>query len=143
MGLIVGASHFTALSFFRLEFHGRLKTIDIDPQRAIEFGELSIGEQALEAIIANHLPDNLPVFLLYIALIIAASRTPSGEGDLFLFTKSQQLHIDKLGSVVRVDPQERKREQLLCSLESSDDGRLSPVEERKALGPPGGNIGQR
>ena len=120
-----------------------MKTIHIDPQRPIEFGELSIGEQALEAIIAHHLPDNLPVFLLDIALIIATSRTPSGEGELFLFTKSQQLHIDKLGSVVRVDPQERKREQVLYSLEGSDDGRFSPVEERKSLGPPAGNIGQR
>ena len=133
----------TFLSFFRLEFHGGLKTIHIDPQRPIEFVELSIGEQALEAVIANHLPDNLPVFLLDIALIVAASRTPSGEGNLFLFTKSQQLHIDKLGAVVRVDPQERKREQLLYSLESSDDGFLTSVEKWKALGPPGGNIGQR
>ena len=40
-------------------------------QRPIEFGELSIGEQALEAIIANYLPHNLPVFLFYIALIEA------------------------------------------------------------------------
>ena len=94
-------------------------------------------------VIANHLPDNLPVLLLDIALIVAASRTPSSEGDLFLFTKSQQFHIDKLGSVVRVDPQERKREQVLYSLEGSDDGRFSPVEERKSLGPPAGNIGQR
>jgi hypothetical protein len=71
LGLIVGAPHFTALSFFRLEFHGGLKTIHIDPQRPLEFGELSRGEQALEAIRANHLPDNLPVFLLSIALIEA------------------------------------------------------------------------
>ena len=75
-------------------------------------------------------------------LIVAAPRTPSGEGELFLFTKRQQLRIDKLGSVVRVDAQERKREQLLGSLESNNNGRLSSVEERKAFGPPGGNIGQ-
>jgi hypothetical protein len=93
----------TFLSFFRLEFHGGLKTIHRDPQRPIEFGELSIGEFAHEAIIADHLPDNLPVFLLDIALIVAAPRTPSGEGELFLFTESQQLCIDKLGSVVRID----------------------------------------
>ncbi len=54
----------TFLSFFRLEVHGGLKTVDIQAQRTVEFGELSIGEFAHEAIIADHLPDNLPVFLV-------------------------------------------------------------------------------
>ncbi len=87
--LIVGPPDFTALSLFRLELHGGLKTVDVDPQRPVEFSELAIGQQALEAIIANHLPHDLPVLLLHVALIVASSRTPSREGEMLLFTKRQ------------------------------------------------------
>ena len=53
LSLIVGASDLTALSFFRLELHGGLKTVDIDPQRPVEFGELAVGQLAREAIITD------------------------------------------------------------------------------------------
>ena len=67
--MVVGATHFTALSLFGLQFHGGLKTIHIDPQCPIEFGELPIGQFTNEAVIANDLPDDLPILLFYIALV--------------------------------------------------------------------------
>ena len=67
--MVVGTPNFTAVSLFGLQFHGGLKTIHIDPQCSIEFGELPIGEFTNEAIIAHHLPHNLPIFLLDIALV--------------------------------------------------------------------------
>lgn len=85
--LIVGTPDSTTLSLFALEFHGGVKAIHLDPQRPIAFRELAVGVFSLETIIANHLPNNLSVFLLHIALIVAASGTPSGEGEVFLFTK--------------------------------------------------------
>jgi hypothetical protein len=62
-------------------------TIHIDPQRSVEFGQLAIGQLTREAIIANHLPNNLAVFLLDLALIVALARASSGTGDVLLFTK--------------------------------------------------------
>jgi hypothetical protein len=43
----------TFLSLFRLELHRGLKTVDVDPQRPIEFGELAVGRLAREAIITD------------------------------------------------------------------------------------------
>jgi len=113
-----------------------LKAIDIQAQCPVEFSELAVGQFASKAIIANNLPNNLPIFPLHIALVVASSGTPFGEGDVFLFTKREQFHIDKLGTVVRVDPYEWKREQLLCPLEGSNDSFLTTTQEWKALGPP-------
>jgi hypothetical protein len=76
----------------------------------------------------------LPVFLLHRALIIASSRTPSGEGEVLLFTKGEQFPMDTLGSVLRIDAHKRKGEQRLCRLEGSDDWHLFPIEKRMAQG---------
>ena len=35
--LIVGGPNFTAHAFLRLQLHGGLKTVDVDPQRPVEF----------------------------------------------------------------------------------------------------------
>jgi hypothetical protein len=79
LGTIIGPTYFTAISLFRLKFHGRLKTIDIDPQCPIEFGQLSVCQLPDKTVIADHLPHNVAVLLLNIALIIALLGTPSAD----------------------------------------------------------------
>src|SRR5258708_37751720 len=96
--LIVGTAYLTTLSLLRLEFHRGLKAIDIHPQRAIELCELPVGKFPREAIVADHLAHNLSIFLLYVALIIAVARTPSGKGEVCLLTIGHHLHIAKLFS---------------------------------------------
>ncbi len=97
--LIIGAPHFTSLALFRLKLHGGLKTVDVDPQCPVEFGELVIGQLAREEIIANHLPNDLPVLLFHVALIVASSRTPSCESEPLLFTKRKPLNVQMVMSL--------------------------------------------
>ena len=117
--LIVGTMYFTAFSLLHLEFHRWLEAIHIHAQGPVEFGQLSVREFSRETIIANHLPDNLSILLLHVALIGASSGTSPGEGDLCLLTKSQQFQVNKLSSVIGVEPQDGKRKQRLRSLECS------------------------
>jgi hypothetical protein len=110
-------------------------TIDIDPQRPVELRQLPIGEFSREAIITDHLTDNLPVLLLHVTLIIAASWASSGKGDLLLFTKGEQVGIDTLRAIIRVNAQDRKGEQVLSAFQCSNDCLLAFVEQRKAFSP--------
>ncbi len=87
LSLIVGTPHFTPVSLFRCELHGGLKTVDIHAQRPLEFSELTIGEFADEAIIADDLPHDLPIFLLNVTLVVTAPRPSSGKDDVLLFAK--------------------------------------------------------
>ncbi len=140
--LIVGPVHLVALALFGLELHRRLKAVDIQAQGSVQFGELSVRQFADKAIIADHLPHNLPILLLHITLVIALSGTSPGEGNVCLFTKSQQFDIDKLRAIVRVKAEHRERKQVLGALEGCDDHLLTSVEQRQAFGPAGGNVSQ-
>src|SRR5260370_6834993 len=106
--LIVGPPYFTAFSLLRLQFHRGLKAIDIYPQRPIEFRQLSVGKFSSEAVIADHLADNLPIFLLHIALIVTLARASASKSDVFLLTVGRQLHVNELSSIIRIDTQQRK-----------------------------------
>jgi len=99
-----------------LQFHRRLKAIDLHPQRAIELRELPISQFPSEAIIADHLAHNLSIFLLSVALILAVARTSSGIGEECLFTIVQQLHIDKLCSIIDVDALDGKGKKVLHAM---------------------------
>jgi len=67
--LIIGAVNLASFSLLRLQFHRGLKAVDIQAQRSIQFGELSIGKFPDEAIIADHLTHDLSIFLLDVTLI--------------------------------------------------------------------------
>jgi hypothetical protein len=79
LGSIIGPTHATAISLFRLQFHGWLKRIDIHAQGTVEFGQLSVCQLPDKTVIADHLPDNVAVLLLNIALIIALLGTPAAD----------------------------------------------------------------
>src|SRR5260221_4068257 len=124
-----------SFSLLGLELHRGLKAIHIHAQCPVEFRELPVRQFSDKAIIANHLPHNLSVLLLDVTLIIASSWAPSGKGNLLWFTKGEQLDIDELRSIIRVNAQDGERKQVLSTLESSDDRLLTFVDQRKAFGP--------
>src|SRR5216683_1561429 len=133
---------FTAFSLLGLKLHRGLETIHIHPQPSVQFGELSIRELACEAVITHNLAHNLPIFLLNVALVITSLWTATRKGDLLLLTVSHQFHVNELGSIVGIDAQDGKREQLPGALEGSDDRILTAMEQGQAFCPSCSNIGQ-
>jgi hypothetical protein len=80
-----------------------------------------------EAIIADHLTNDGSVFLFNKTLIVFQIRASPREGDVFLFAIGDQHFIDKLATVIGIDPQDRKGEERACPLEGSEDRFLTPV----------------
>jgi len=62
---------------------------------------------------------------------------------VFLLTVGRQFHIDELSSIVGVNAQDGKREQVPCSFQCDNDGILTAIEQGKAFGPSGGDIRER
>lgn len=63
------------------------------------------------------------------------SGTSEGYGELLLFTKGEQFDIDKLASIIRINPLHGKGKQVLSAFEGSNDRLLTFIEQRKAFGP--------
>src|SRR6266480_6121275 len=98
--------------------------------------QLSVGLFSHEAVITNHLPDNRSILLLHKTLVIFHLRTSSCEGQMFLFTIGHHDLIDELPSIIRINSQDRKREQAPCVLDRCQNCLLALIEERKTFGPP-------
>lgn len=79
LGVIVGAADFRAITLFGLQLHGRLKTIDVEAQCPVELGRLTVGQFPDEAVVADHLPDDVAVLLFDVALIIALLGAPAAD----------------------------------------------------------------
>ena len=118
-GWIIHTTNLFPVAFFREQLHGGLKAVDIQAQRTVELGQLTVGVFSHEAIIADHLAHNNAIFLFYKALISFLIGSASGKGDLLLFTIRDHDLIDELSTVIGINPQNRKREQGACALESS------------------------
>ena len=76
------------------------------------------------------------------ALIILLVRTTAREGDLLLLAVVQQLIVDKLTTVVRVQPLERKGQKRAQLLECPQNLLLIVRNQCTTFGPAGGDIGQ-
>jgi hypothetical protein len=59
--------------------------------------------------VAQQRADDRPVLLLHVRLVVLSVGTTPGERDLLLLTKADEVGVQDLASIVRVDPQERKR----------------------------------
>ncbi len=55
---------------------------------------------------------------------------------MFLFTIGHHHLIDELPSIIRINSQDRKREQAPCALDRCQNCLLALIEERKTFGPP-------
>src|SRR5205085_3597004 len=103
--------------------------------RPVELGQLPIGVFSYEAIVAYDLTHNCAIFLLHKALISFLIGSPTGKGDLFLFTIGDQDPIDELYAVIGINPQQGKREELPCALKGSYDRLLAAMQEGQAFRP--------
>jgi hypothetical protein len=81
--------------------------------------------------------------LLDVALVVLVRDTAAGEREPFRGAIRHQLVIDELASVIRVDPTQREGKHATRSLQRMYDTVLRPVQQRQALGPRGGYVGQR
>ena len=70
-------------------------------------------------------------------------RASPREGDLFLFAVGNYYIIDEFSAVIGINPQDRKWEQRLHSLEGRQDRLLAPMQEGEAFVPSRGHIGER
>jgi hypothetical protein len=61
LGWIVDAAHFSSLVLFGHELHRGLKTIDIQPQRSVQFAKLSRRLLPSKAVKANKLANNVSI----------------------------------------------------------------------------------
>jgi hypothetical protein len=77
-----------------------------DPVQQAELG------RGIEAEIADELSDVGPVLLLNVSPVVLVAGSRPGEGDLALGALLEKVGIDELGSVIRVDAQDREREAL-------------------------------
>src|SRR5258708_40368706 len=63
-----------------------------------------------------------------------------GEGDLLTCVKAGNPFINKLAAVIRIDPQDGKREQHAGALQGCNHRLLPTVEQRETLRPPSSDI---
>jgi hypothetical protein len=61
---------------------------------------------------------------------------------MFLLATGRQFDVDELPAVVGIQSQQGKRQQLSDMFERRNDRLLSAVQERQALGPARGDIGE-
>jgi hypothetical protein len=79
----------TALASFFDQLQRRLKKVDIQPQGLIQLSQNPTSDHPLEAIVADEMPHNCPVFLLNETLIV-------------LFVGSGPSKVDSLFPTVRI-----------------------------------------
>jgi hypothetical protein len=142
-GHIVGSVNLSSLDLFGDQLHRRLKAIDIQPQGAVEFGELLIRMLPSQTAMTHYLPHHHTIFLLHKALVPFLIGASAGEGDLLTVAIGRHLFVDELSPVIGIDPQDGKREQRAGPLQGSEHRLSFPVEQGQTFRPPSSNIGQR
>jgi len=140
---IVAKGDLFAVALFREQLHGRLEAIDIQAQGPVQFLQLLEGVFPNKAIIAYHLTDDRSIFLLHKTLIIFHAWASPCERQVFALTIRHYQVIDKLSSIVCVNPKQRKWEETPCALNGRENRFLALIEERKTFGPARCYIGHR
>lgn len=82
--------------------------MSIERKKGIELVEKEEFVFGLIAKRANRFSHHGPVLLFDLTVIILFGRSRPGEGDLFFLTVPNELVIDELPTVIRIDPQKRK-----------------------------------
>ena len=59
------------------------------------------------AVIADGLAHDVPVLLLHVSAIVLVARPGPGEHQILGFTPAEQLPVDELAAVIRIDSQDR------------------------------------
>jgi hypothetical protein len=118
------------------------KVVGEDPVQLPDFVEFLKFRGGVVAEVADQFTDPGPV-LLHVGAVVLVPRPGPGEGDLVCMAVGQQVLVDELGAVVRIDPNDGKREHSGDMLKSLEDpfGRLVP--HGPVHRPAGGDVGHR
>ena len=73
---------------------------------------------------------------LHKTLVIFQIGASPRERQVFLLTIGDQRLIDEFPTVIGINPQNGKREECACALESSQDRLLAPMQEGETFRPP-------
>lgn len=139
-GRVVHPAHRSALDVFGYQFHRWLKAVHIQAQGPVQFAQLSASHQAT---ISDHLAYDHAIFLFYEALVPLLVGPSPCKRDLLAETIRGDFLVDELSSIVCIDPQDGKRKQCASTMQGSQHGLASTVEQGQTLHPAGGDIGQR
>ena len=112
-------SGFFRVARFGQQLHTGLETIDIQPQRSVEFVQLSVGLLAYQAVMAHHVASHGTILLFSITLVVFLLRSPAGKGQVLSLAIGNDICIDKFGSIICVNPHNEKRKQGACAFQSS------------------------
>lgn len=123
-----------------LQLHRWLEKIDIEPESPIKLGQLPKRQQAIIAVLAYGLPYYRTVFLLNEALIILSMSTPSGECNLLSPAVFEHIFVDKLASVVRIQPKYWEGQHLPQLVDSLYDSLTASMQQWKTFSPATGDI---
>jgi hypothetical protein len=99
LGPIVDAPHAGAVAVFAHELLHGLEEVDLQTGEPIDAPELGIGGLGGEAVIADEVPDDGPVFLLGVGAVVFLPGPTAGEGDAALPAVVVQALVDDEGSL--------------------------------------------
>jgi hypothetical protein len=110
-------------------------------QDRVDSLELSESGRTLTAVVSKQLANDGPVLLFNMSLVILVTRAAARKSELLCPAVSQEVIVDELTTVFRVQPQEREGQALPDPLKRSDDGLLPFVRHNCTLSPAGRHIG--
>ena len=138
---VVVAAQVTADPFFFHEFHDGLEAIQIRPQgSAVERVEVIGRGGGLESLVADDFPHVGPVLLLDVRVVVAVHGSPAREVNFFLEAVGEQLPVDELGPIVRIEAAQGKRQTAPNALEGLQDALLGFPQDRLFFAPARGEI---
>jgi hypothetical protein len=89
------------------------------------------------------LTDYRPVLLFDVRLVILPVGTAAGEGELLRLAGAQQVGVEELAAVVRIDSQQRNGQPRTHRLEGLTHRDLPVAPDPRAFGPSGRHIRHR
>jgi len=128
LGFVIGFVDHASVAGFRSHLHDRLEEVGVEPKMLVELveeGELLI---VVVAVIADGLADDGVVFLFDIAAVVLAVGAAAGEGDLEILAEAQQLGIDELAAIIRVEAEQGEGQVVFNALEGLHDPTLGFIQ---------------
>lgn len=97
---VIDSLNLTPLAHLLFELHHRYEEVDVVVHGGVETIEQVQLFGGIVAVVANCTPDNGPVLLLDVGVVILLARPSAGERDLFAVAVPQELVVDELRAVI-------------------------------------------
>src|SRR3954451_16752431 len=131
-----------ALALLPGQLERGLEDVHEQPCRRVEPGQSRRGRQPLQAAIAHDAADHGAVLLLDEGLVVFAIGSTAREGDALRLAVIPYGLVDEHAVVVRVEPEQIEWQQLAQFAQHILEQHLLADQQRRALGPARGDIGQ-